>query len=205
MALFVTVKLLSCCAELGFTDPALTPDNRAARRAYLERNPRRLSALALLAALAFALCAATGVWFINLALGALRSSQPVRAAQVWLAAVPLAMGCALAASVLVEVAWRAGSAGRAWRQMKAWAPRTRGFRALSDLNDPLEGFEDERSMRELVPLGTDDGSTGALPSAKIRASDFNFGEDDGGGDVDADADAMRPLPGAKVVQIAQQD
>jgi len=200
MALFVTVKLLSCCAELGFTDPALTPDNRAARRAYLERNPRRLSALALLAALAFALCAATGVWFIDLALGALRSSQPVRSAQVWLASVPLAMGCALAASVLVEVAWRAGSAGRAWRQMKAWAPRTRGFRALSDLNDPLEGFEDERSMRELVPLGTDT----PLPSSKIRASDFNFGEDDGG-DVDADADAMRPLPGAKVVQIAQQD
>jgi hypothetical protein len=198
MALFVTIKLMSCCAELGFSDPHATHDNRAARRAYLERHPRRLSALALLFALAFALCAATGVWFIDLSLAAIRDSRAVTTTQVCLASVPLAVGCALAASVLAEVAWQAGSAGRAWRQMKAWAPRTRGFRALSDLNDPLEGFEDARSMRELVPLGADD----ALPSSKISASDFNFGEDDG---ADADAEAMRPLPGAAVVHIAQQD
>jgi len=182
MALFVTIKLQSCCAELAFHDPHATHDNRAARRSYLEKHTRRMSALALLLSLVCALSAVTGVWFVHLALEALRHDRPVGSAQVWLACVPLIVGYVLGASVLLELAVAAGYARWAWTALRDAVPRSRGFHGL---DDPLDGFEDGvASVRELVPL------------PGIKESDFNFGEDD--------ADAMRPLPGATMVPITQQ-
>jgi hypothetical protein len=178
MALFITVELMSCCAELAFTDPHVTHENRAARRQYLKKHPRRTSALALLFALACGLAGATGAWFLDLALDAMRTQQPVSSTQVWLACVPLIVGYLLAASVLAELAWAAGYARMAWAALRSVHTRSRGFRIVRDPDDehkpgPLDGLRN------------------------IDASAFDRDDNDG----DGDSDAMQQLPGTEMTVL----
>jgi len=187
MALYVTIKAISCLEGVFYEDPNETSDNREHLRAEYETGYRKWAAVRHLLRLCALLVIACGVIILLGGLGSIALQEPIKMVDLALAMVPLMIAALIGLSMFAELSLYAsrttitcsrrgaGCLTSCWNACigQHWRSRYRHFGGARGGGGP----NGDQSTLVSVESGWTDTKSGSHVNLDLDQNAFDFGED----------------------------